>query len=164
MIRKRFFRLQRLIIGALIGAMTIASTAHAQSPAAIAPRDVRMSADGKLQGVAMDAQGRPLSGLDVKIQRVNGEIHSVKTDASGRFAVAVPAGPYMIGANGGRTLCRVWTAQAAPPRSQAGVLLVASDRVVLGQDNGGKATALVVGGLIIAAAIAIPVALDDDGS
>jgi hypothetical protein len=123
-------------------------------------------AQGRAQ-VAVVHQGEPLTVTE--------------TDREGRFAVTgLKPGVYELHLAQGGGAYRVWAPRTAPPAAEQGVLLVQDSRVVrgLGGDvgkDGGKggkgglgggyfgwlANPWVLGGLV-AAAIAIPLALDDD--
>ena len=110
--------------------------------------------------VALIAQGRAVA--------------STQTGADGRFAIAgVKAGVYEVATSNGVTVCRLWAPRTAPPAAQADALVVHGDTVVRGGDAGGwgkvggggvigfLSNPWVLGG-IVAAAIAVPLILDDD--
>ncbi len=61
--------------------------------------------DGGIAGTVLDPDGRPLAGAVVMAQGLGGEIGRLRlhtrTDAGGRFRLALPHGRYRVGAPGG---------------------------------------------------------------
>jgi hypothetical protein len=94
-------------------------------------------------------------------------VASTQTGVDGRFAIAgVKAGVYEVATSQGVTVCRLWAPRTAPPAAQSDALVVHGGSVVRGAQGGGGVIGFlsnpwVLGG-IVAAAIAIPLALDDD--
>jgi len=150
--------------------------------------DVRLSANGRLQGRVVDRQSNPVANSQIILSTPKGTLGTIKTDKSGRFsAVGLRPGPLAIQTSGGTQMVRVWSADIAPPKSKPGVLVVVG-RVVRAQCPSGVecggcnscgegATGFTghFGGIFqralqnpwlmgagTAAAIAIPLAYDDD--
>lgn len=145
--------------------------------------DVELGQGGVLRGQVVGSGGQPLAKMPLHL--VSGQQSlEVKTDDQGRFAIAgLNGSTYQLQVGGQVQLVRAWAAQTAPPSATAGVLIVPDDSAVLGQHcgapvcgsgvcgggcyGGGSRLArqrLILGGLI-AAAIAIPIAIengDDD--
>ena len=119
--------------------------------------------DGKLVGQVLDAQGAPIRDEAVSIRTRGQEVAQVKTDDLGRYSVdGLNTGLYQVVTTQGGASYRVWDAQTAPPAAQPGALMIIG-QPVRGQLGGGGllGNPWVLGG-IAAAAIIIPLALDDD--
>lgn len=89
------------------------------------------------------------------------------TDKSGNFVTGdLRGGVYQIAAGMGVTTVRAWDAAAAPPVARPAALVVGSPAVVRGQRKFGSlvATDAIVLGTIIAAAIAIPIIINNSGN
>ena len=140
-----------------------------------APADVALSADGVLVGQVVNAQGAALHQVPVSIAQDGREVIRVVTDAKGEFAVrGLRGGVYQITTPGRQGTYRVWAPRTAPPAASKGLLAVAGDDAVLGQyapAAAGGAMGAVTGWIaahplmtagIIATAIAVPLAIDDD--
>jgi hypothetical protein len=97
------------------------------------------------------------------------EIAVVRTDAGGVFAFRqVRGGVYQLIVDRAAVTCRVWTAQAAPPAAAEQLVLVAPTATVRGQQPFSAVfTNPLVIGLIVAAAVVVPIAVHNahkDGS
>jgi len=137
----------------------------AARPAAAKVADVALHQGTLLAGQLVDAQGIPVANAKVAVSQGNWTVAETKTTKDGVFAVRnLKGGVYTVNAAGTQAVYRVWTAETAPPSAKPAVLLVHGD-AARGQFGGGLLSALgnpwVLGG-IVAAAIAIPIALDDD--
>jgi hypothetical protein len=138
--------------------------------------DVALAQGGLLTGQLLDEHMRPLPAADVAISTNGRTVAAMVTDSDGAFAVAgLRGGFHQITAAGAVQNCRLWTVGTAPPRATEGVRIVAGTGVVRGQwgpppmvnnfVRNAKVWAtnpFVVGG-VIAAAVAIPIALNNDG-
>jgi hypothetical protein len=178
-------KLAKLIRGTVV-TMTCLGMLTAQLAQAAQPlvRDVALQTSGVLQGQVLDTQGTPQAGMQVALTQQGKPVAMTQTSQDGRFQMAeLKAGVYEIQTPMGVNVCRLWAPQTAPPSAQDGVLVVAGDDVVrgggaCGKGAGGKGGILggggggalgflanpwVLGGLV-AAAIAIPLAIDDDAS
>lgn len=139
-------------------------------------------------GSIVDSAGKPLAGMVAVVTRQGKVLDVQETNADGiyQFANLAP-GVYQVGTEAGIETCRVWEASAAPDQAVKGLIQVASeDDVIRGSHcadpgcdgiggrrfgRGGRLAGImsrpgVVGlaALAIAAAIAIPLALDRDSS
>lgn len=148
------------MIGLLLPQHSLAAPAKAAAPGDIALRE-----GGVFVGQYVDAHGAALAGADVRMV-VDGKTVAVsKTDKHGVFAVkGLAKGQYDVVAMGSKATFRCWEGKTAPPSARNGALIVTGDEVVNGQFQNLFASPWVIGG-IVAAAIAIPVAInaaDDD--
>jgi hypothetical protein len=143
-----------------------------------AVRDVALRDGGRLTGQVLDAAGAPVADTAVAVVDRGQVLASARTTADGRFAITgVQAGVCEVATTNGVTVCRLWAPRTAPPAAQQDALVIHGNTVVRGGDDcatcppAGKASRggviaflsnpWVLGG-IVAAAVAIPLALDDD--
>lgn len=175
---------QGLVWMALVGMclpVPMAAAGIADTPAAPAAEvsaatyDIELAQDGLLTGRLVDAEMRPLAAADVAISTNGRVVANTVTDDRGVFAVAgLRSGFHQIAAGDAVRNCRFWAVGTAPPRATQGMQIVADDSVVRGQWGPPTMTnrfirnakvwatnPFVVGG-IVAAAVAIPVALNND--
>ncbi len=138
-------------------------------------RDVELGYGGLLVGRLLDANGRPLPNADVSLLTGGKQLATTKTDADGVFAVAkLHGGVHEVATQDNIRLFRLWAPGTAPPHSPQSIDIVAGSDVVRGQYGpppGNRfvrkakvwaTNPFVVGG-VVAAAVAIPVALSDNG-
>lgn len=131
--------------------------------------DVRLGERGLLRGTVLDAAGQPVAARPVVLQSPEGAMFSAQTDAAGGFAFhGVRGGVHRLLTGEGGTICRVWMPAAAPPAAADQLIVAAKPLVVRGQQpfSAMFANPLFIG-LVVAAAIAIPIAVhnaQDDGS
>ena len=169
-------RLRGLVVAAAAVGMILPQFAYAASagqPARPMPatvRDVALQDGGRLTGQVLDAAGAPVAATQVAVVDQGGAAATALTGEDGRFAVSgLKAGVYQVATAKGVTVCRLWAPRTAPPSAQGDALVVNGDTVVRG-GMGGCGGGGVIGFLsnpwvlagIVAAAIAIPLALDDD--
>lgn len=166
-----------LVVLAVIGMLMPVAPASAQESApapAHVVRDVELGYGGLLIGRLLDANGRPLAGVEVTITSGNKPLATTHSDAEGVFAVSnLRGGVHSIATAENLQVCRLWTPGTAPPQAPKSIDLVNDASVVRGQYGpppgnrfirSAKVWAtnpFVVGG-VVAAAIAIPVALSDN--
>jgi hypothetical protein len=124
-------------------------------------RDVKLGAASDLRGQLVDKNGVRLA------KRIVVAVHADKTsletvsDANGqfRFAGAKP-GMYQIASERSYQVCRCWAVDTAPPKASPELLMVEGDVTLRGQRPIGELlSGPVLIGLIIAAAIIIPIAV-----
>lgn len=122
--------------------------------------------NGQLIGGLVDQAGRGVSDAPVVIGQNGKPVLELRTDADGRFAAeGLKPGVYQVVSHGGLTNYRVWEEDTAPAVAKRGVIHTVDPQVARGARNGGLLGVLanpLVLALIIAAAIAVPLALDDD--
>ena len=142
--------------------------------------DVSLQAGGVLTGQVVTASGNLQQSVPVTLLSGGKEIAKTQTDKAGNFQVAgLKGGVVEVAAAGTHGTCRLWSQGTAPPAAQQGLLVVAPQDIVLGQCCGegvGCGSGIAGGGGllgfvadhplltagVIGAAIAIPLALDDD--
>jgi hypothetical protein len=138
-------------------------------------RDVELSYGGLFVGRLLDDNGRPLPNANVAILTGGKTLAATHTDAEGVFAVAkLRGGVHEIATQDNVHLFRLWAPGTAPPNSPKSVDIISGTDIVRGQYGpppGNRfvrkakvwaTNPFVVGG-VVAAAVAIPVALSDNG-
>jgi hypothetical protein len=166
-----------------LGAAEADATASSESGVALLTpviADVALGPDGELTGRAINEQGQPWADAQVELLNDNKVVAKPVTDERGQFRVLrLRGGVYQLRSRNSLTHFRAWTVGTAPPSAEVGVTL--SQGVVRGQGcttpgcttagcggrcGQGSALGLLMHPLVItagvAAAIAIPLALDDD--
>lgn len=132
-------------------------------PAAIVTRDIDLGRTQQLRGQLVNRDGKPLANQ--RVIALQGETTPMQTttDRSGRFVfVGLKAGIYQVQAENCLALCRCWSDQTAPPAAVTELLLVSDDQAVRGQRPFAEIlSGPILIGLIIAAAIAIPIAIHE---
>lgn len=166
-------RLRGLVVAAASMGMILPQFAHAASvgqvarPTPATVRDVALRDGGYLTGQVLDAAGAPVAATAVAVVDRDKAVATALTGEDGRFAIAgVKAGVYQVATDQGATVCRLWAPRTAPPSAQPDALVVNGDTVVRGGAGGGGVIGFlsnpwVLAG-IVAAAIAIPLVLDND--
>ena len=138
-------------------------------------KDVALNSKGELHGQLVSPSGKPESSAEVKLHSSSDKkkpATKVKTDKDGRFIIrGLRRGPCMLTVNDQSYAFRVWPEKQAPPKSIRTVALVAANVEVRGQYEDAGASNSIWGmstgaklavGVVIATAIAVPVALSDD--
>jgi hypothetical protein len=123
--------------------------------------DIALGRAGTLSGQLIDESGVPLASQRIIARGGAGQPIAAVSDRDGRFTLTgLRGGLYEISTERSSLACRCWTPNAAPPRALKEVLLVAERDVERGQRPiADLLTGPVLIGLIIAAAIAIPIAV-----
>lgn len=123
--------------------------------------DVRLDQGGAVHGRLLDAAGQPLVHRPIALHPSDGALRIAHTDAAGRFLLPdVGAGIQRLTAEDAVLNCRIWTHAAAPPAAIDQVTLIADQTIVRGQQPFSAIfTNPLFIGLVIAAAVAIPVAV-----
>jgi len=152
----------------ILAANPAAANQRAQAGSSTGPvvRDIELQPGGVMQGQVVNAQGAPCANAPVRLvkQGVGAEaITACKTDADGRFeAPGLTGGVYRVETTAGTMVCRAWAPNTAPPSAIPAALVVEGDQAVRGNLSGIQPLGWALIGIGIAAAIAIPLALDDD--
>ena len=172
---------QLLVAGEVaVVAPTLAKTNHpakagANVRAVQAPNDIVLQDKGVLVGRIVDAKGLPVANSPVSFQAGGKEVVRVVSDKNGRFtATGLEGGVYQVASAGHQGVYRLWAPQTAPPAAAKGLSITSQPvDVVRGQYGGGSSSPFASAGQwiaehpiitagAVAAAIAIPIALDDD--
>ena len=146
---------------------SVTSTTRSTEAPRTAIRDIALGNAGELRGQVLDIQGQARPKLPVRIARQGEEVARTETDQHGRFAVqGLNGGLYEVQTPIGTNVYRAWTPGTAPPSAVTEAMVVPDENLIRGQMRGGQALSWlanpwVLAG-IVAAAIAIPLALDDD--
>ena len=152
------------------------SAASASAPTELQMRNVQLTSAGSLQGqlVTNSGQAVPNVKITVRSQSDTQKIsQQLTTDKDGRFqATGLKAGTVVLQAGEETYAMRVWNEGTAPPKSISTVALVqAEGQDIVRAQNGltNRIRSLTntqrIGlGLLVGAAIIIPIAIDDDGS
>ena len=165
----RFECLQRIIVGTACLGLLVPAQLFAASPIDSSSQtpevlDIALQEDGVLAGQVLGTNGQPRAAVPVSLRHAGQEIALVSTDQNGYFAVqGVRSGLHSIMASDAVGNYRVWNADSAPPAAQPAALLVSDSDVVRGQGVAETLSNPIVIGAIIATAIAVPVALSNDG-
>lgn len=157
------------------------SSVPQKSGSSVQLKNVELTEDGHFQGQVLTESGSPgIAAVKVHASKDGKTVaQAIKTDESGQFTVkGLKPGTFVFTVGDDTYACRVWNHGMAPPKSLQVVAVVPSSEVVLGQScstcdpcekpglrgrlasMSGTQKALLVG--IVAAAIVIPIALDDD--
>lgn len=118
---------------ALLSQYTMVSSASAEETQAPI-RDVRLSSRGDLVGQVTNPQGQGIGGIAVQLWQGHLAIASSTTDEAGTFRfTGLQGGLYQVSGEQAQQVCRVWSADAAPPQAGEGILLVHDSTLVRGQ-------------------------------
>ncbi len=132
----------------------------AQAPKVL---DVTLSSEGKLVGQVVNADGNPVAGEPIVLLMKRTAVSKTTTDLQGRFGLVAPrSGVFTVVVVDRVIPVRAWRAEIAPPAARASLLCVTTESTVRGQQLMSVLRNPWVIGLGIAAAIAIPIALNDD--
>lgn len=128
--------------------------------------DVAIQGSGALEGAVVNVNGVAKAGAVIKVISRGEVVAQTKTDRNGRFSVEkLRGGVYQFQTEAGVTTCRVWSNRTAPPAAAHKLLIVDQGDVVRGIHGQNIMNAVsnpwVLAG-IVAVAIAVPLALDDD--
>ena len=142
-------------------ASTQSKTTTPRKAAKPVTRDVTLGPANELRGQLVDKNGVRLANRIVVAVHSDKSTLQAVSNANGqfRFPKAKP-GMYQIASERSYQLCRCWAANTAPPAASQQLLMVEGDRTLRGQRPIGELLSgpLLIG-LIIAAAIIIPIAV-----
>ena len=143
-------------------------SAFAAAPAIGQPtvRDLALGDGGTLSGQVVDTAGQPQAGSAVTVWHNETQVAATKADSNGTFHVAgLRSGVHQVAAGQGVQMYRFWAPDTAPPAASAEAMVVADQNVARGNNGGGFVKFVtnpwVLAG-VVAAAIAIPIALNND--
>lgn len=157
--RERFFH--QILVLAVCGSLLVPRIGLSED-AIRAIADVALGAGGSLQGQVVDTAGQPVSGTEVQAITGGQTVGKTTTDQEGKFYLTgLRGGLYQVSVADNRgVVVRAWSEGTAPPAARPAVLMVQGDTTVRGGFQM-LANPWVLAG-IAAAAIIIPLALDDD--
>ncbi len=144
------------------GARTAPSTpAQSAAAAKLVARDVSLGTGNDLRGQLVDKNGAVVAKRIVVAVHADKSSLQTVSDSEGRFRFTnAKPGTYQVASERSYQLCRCWAAKTAPPSAAREVLLVEGDLTLRGQRPVGELlSGPVLIGLIIAAAIIIPIAV-----
>jgi hypothetical protein len=127
--------------------------------------DIALDSHGTFRGQVFSENGTPASEITIHVLKNGRALTTVTTDREGQFEISgLRGGVYQLMAGDSVVNYRVWAPRTAPPAAQQFALLVDDHGLVRAQDRPllRFLTNPWVLGAGIAAAIAIPLALDDD--
>jgi hypothetical protein len=128
--------------------------------------DIRLDLNGTLHGKLIDLEGRPVIEETLELIREGQIIATTASDQDGRFQFAPGStGVYQIHWGQTMVVCRAWSEAAAPPVAKRQLVVLAAPSLVRGQQPAREIfrNPLFIG-LLVAAAIAIPVAIHNSRS
>lgn len=171
--RSKLFRV--CIVALTCSGMLGTQTIHAAGISAHTPssqlsgnvRDISLEEGGVLRGNVIDETLTPVANTPVVVTKQGDLVARTTTNPSGEFAVAdLAGGVYEVHTTNGSGVFRLWAPRTAPPAASAVATVRPGAEVIRGQLHNGNAfgwlaNPWVLAG-IVAAAIAIPLALDDD--
>jgi hypothetical protein len=144
--------------------------ALAAQPIATAPTftDVALAEGGTLRGVVINAEGEALPQAKVSVLHDGKQIATTTTNEQGQFRVAqLRGGIHQVVAGEGTSVYRLWAPETAPPSATQQAMVVADGGVQRGQNPGPIKRIVtnpwVVAG-VVAAAIAVPIALNNNNN
>jgi len=145
----------------------------AAAPQAPAPRDVTLHDGGVLLGQVVNSQGSGLAKTQISLYSGDKEVARTESDSTGKFSVSgLKGGVYRVASANNQGVYRLWSPRTAPPAAQRGMMLVSGNEIARGQSAGGPFSGianwvaqhpLMTAGAV-AAAIAIPIAVDNNNS
>ena len=121
-----------------------------------------------LVGGLVDQNGKGVEDAPVLIAQNGKTLLKLRTDSEGRFAAkGIRPGVYQVVSHGAAGNYRVWSADQAPATAKRGVIHQVDPQIARGHSHSMLtnllSNPLVIAG-IIATAIAMPLALDDDNN
>lgn len=128
--------------------------------------DVRLDSHGNLQGRLIDLEGQPVSQESLELLRDGRVVAQTASRADGQFEFTrLSAGVYQIRFSSYMVVCRVWTDAAAPPAAKSQLTVLSAPPTIRGQQPVSEIfrNPLFIG-LLVAAAIAVPVVVHNSRS
>jgi hypothetical protein len=114
------------------------SSSKAPKKAPLQILDVSLGTKGELTGFVLDSQGKAVVRSRILVRLGKKTVTETTTDAAGQFRVeGLRGGVYQIVHADGVSVFRVWKNGTAPRNAKTNALIVASKRVVRGQDGVG---------------------------
>ena len=127
----------------LAAQITSPAEVQAASPAVL---DIALAEGGVMRGQVVDEQGQGVAEAPISVIYEGKQVAKTVSDAQGRFAVSgLRGGQHVVVSDDHAGLCRVWSAQTAPPSANDRVLIVKGNQTVRGQGLGGRAGLIMIG-------------------
>ncbi|MHB8863510.1 MAG: carboxypeptidase-like regulatory domain-containing protein [Pirellulaceae bacterium] len=129
--------------------------------------DVALGTGGELRGRVLDVQGRPAIASHIAVLQEGQPIATVASDRQGAFLLrGLHGGLFHVTSGNHLYICRGWAPGTAPPAASDQLLVVEGGVVERGQRPISDLflSDPVMIGLIVAAAIAIPIAVSNSKS
>lgn len=123
--------------------------------------DIRLDPQGRLRGQLVDVRGEPVADEKLELHGGGRMVGCTTSRADGQFDFErLPAGVYQVRFGSYAVACRAWTAEAAPPVAKGRLIVLSEPVTVRGQQPISEIfrNPLFIG-LVVAAAVAIPVAI-----
>ncbi len=140
----------------------VRSTSAAEQSRVVHINDIALAGSGQLSGMVLNLHGQPTDEFDVTAVQDGRQIASVTPDKQGRFHIdGLHGGLFQVTAGSNAYICRGWAAGTAPPIARQQLLIVPEGIVQRGQRPFSDlffADPVLIG-LVVAAAIAIPIAI-----
>jgi hypothetical protein len=147
-------------VGMLLPQRLMATTTISAQPVV---HDIALGNNGALAGQVVDSQGIPQPHADVSVWQNENRVATAKSDEKGNFQVSgLRSGVHQVAAGEGVSVYRFWAPNTAPPSATSQAMVVNDQNVVRGNGVVGFLTNPWVLAGIVAAAIAIPIALNND--
>lgn len=169
------FQPQMLVAGPVAASAHVPTKTAITAPVVQTPSDIVLQDKGVLVGRIVDNRGQAVANSPVSLLTGGKEVARVVTDKTGRFeAKGLNGGVYQVASTGHQGSYRLWAPKTAPPTASQGLSIVSQPvDVVRGQYSPGPGNPFSAVGQWVAehpiwtaagaaAAIAIPIALDDD--
>ena len=180
-------------LGIITPGFVFAESAPETANAAAAVRDISLDGNNRLVGQVLNAEGQAIANTEVTVSSADQSTIKTSTDTEGYFQVdGLKGGLYQVNCLQQSRVYRLWTARTAPPAASSGLLMVQQD-VLRGQtmcndgcmpggypvdgqcgyapcppDAGHGLLGMLANpwviGAVVAVAVAVPLALDDDAS
>jgi len=165
---------------AVLGICTPQMALAATTPSVPAPTNVQLREGGVLLGQVVTPEHVAVANTTVSLRSQAGEAVAGKTDKNGYFAFrGLRSGVYRVAAAKGQRDVRVWSPSLAPPVAESGIMIVAGTDALRAQcgpsgacgtggpcgpcGGGGGLMGFLTSplglGLIVATAVAVPVAI-----
>ncbi len=135
-----------------------------EETASVPVNDVVLAPGGQLRGLVLNLHGQPADSVSVMVVQNGKQVASVTPDKQGRFLVpGLRGGVFQVSAGKNTYLCRGWVAGTEPPIARKQLLIVPDGVLERGQRPFGDLFFAdpVMLGLVIAAAVAIPIAVSN---
>ncbi len=129
--------------------------------------DVALSEQGTFRARILSRDGLTVADQTLTLSRRGETVATAVSDNQGQIAIpGLTGGQYEMHVANETSVIRIWTAKAAPPIASKNLLIVPTSQIERAQQPLGNffAAEPVMIGVLIAAAIAIPIAVHQSGS